>query len=342
MTKRAFFLAAALLTTTPIVSGCSEYDISTSSDVTGTPNPKQLENPVQVDRIVQVTTPQVDVLWVIDNSCSMLDEQNALTSTFPSFMDYFVGSGLDYHVGVVSTDMDAVDHSGKLQSAAGVNFIVPETPDPVNVFSSMASMGTSGSGDEKGIAAAYTAIELKKDGANKDFIREDASLHVVLISDENDFSNGVPITKMEFINYLVGLKAGSNETTFSSIVNCQMAMPGCVLGTPLAESAGTDYIDVTNAVGGILSEIHKGDWDVVLEKLGVQATGLKREYFLSQLPVAETIIVYVVEEDVRFDFIEGDDWVYDSSRNSITFLEYVPTALSQVFVEYDILASQEQ
>ena len=54
----------------------------------------------------------LDILWVIDNSCSMTEEQQALSQNFASFVQYFVGSGLDYHIGVVSTDWDnlAGDH----------------------------------------------------------------------------------------------------------------------------------------------------------------------------------------------------------------------------------------
>src|SRR3990172_9542368 len=68
---------------------------------TGAPPP--VANVTQVDKIVQVTTPMVDILWTIDNSCSMSDEQEELTSNFDSFMAYFLDSGLDYQIGVTST-----------------------------------------------------------------------------------------------------------------------------------------------------------------------------------------------------------------------------------------------
>ncbi len=40
--------------------------------------PGQLEDPTVTDRVVQVTTPEVDVLFVVDNSCSMSDNQKKL------------------------------------------------------------------------------------------------------------------------------------------------------------------------------------------------------------------------------------------------------------------------
>ena len=58
-------------------------------------NPPDVEVPEWTDRIVQVTVPKVDVLWVVDDSSSMGDEQRALTEAFPLFAEYFVDSGLD-------------------------------------------------------------------------------------------------------------------------------------------------------------------------------------------------------------------------------------------------------
>src|SRR5690349_10507523 len=57
------------------------------------------------DDILQVTVPQVDVLFTVDDSSSMEDEQGKLVDNFPRFADYFLGSGVDYHIGVTSTDL---------------------------------------------------------------------------------------------------------------------------------------------------------------------------------------------------------------------------------------------
>ena len=182
--------------------------------------------------------------------------------------------------------------------------------------------------------------ELKKDGYNVGFVRDDASLHIVVISDENDHSDGVPITIGEFVNYLSNLKWSEDMVTFSSIVSPD---PVCAD----ASEVGADYHAVTNAVGGIHWSICSDEWGALLEQLGIQASGLKREYFLSALPVPETITVSVVESGVTYTFVEGDiesegDWVYNSTRNSVTFNEYVPGALAEVYVEYKELSAFDE
>ena len=126
------------------------------------PTPKPTPGPTVVhDAFPPQVPPAVDVLWIIDNSGSMADEQSAASATFPTFMDALVSSNLDYHIGVVSTDMADNDQSGKLTERAGVRWIDPTTPDPEAVFSAMALLGTNGSPDEQGVLAAYAAMELQ-------------------------------------------------------------------------------------------------------------------------------------------------------------------------------------
>ena len=88
------------------VSSCVEWEIGDPKDTTPpVPNaPEIIANPVE-DVIQQPERNKVDVLWVIDNSGSMEQEQQALILSFESFIQYFIDSDLDWHIGVTSTDM---------------------------------------------------------------------------------------------------------------------------------------------------------------------------------------------------------------------------------------------
>ena len=328
MSRLVGFLAMGLL------AGCSDYELVGGHDYAGEANPPDLSTPVQNDRIVQVTVPSVDVLWVIDNSCSMYEEQTALTSNFANFMSYFEGSGLDYHVGVISTDMDDPDHRGILQqSATGDYFIDETTSDATLAFRQMALMGTEGSADEKGRDAVYMALGQRSESGwqNEDFIRDDANLSIIVISDENDYSTAVSLP--EFISWLEDFKPDLEMTSFSSIVGPR---PN---GCDTAYEAGTDYLAVTDAVGGIDWSICNSNWDEVLVELGMQAAGLKNEFFLSEVPIEETIVVTVVDGDDVWEFDSGTDYLYSRSRNSVTFVSYVPEPLAEVNIEYELLSA---
>lgn len=158
---------------------------------------------------------QLDVLFVVDNSGSMEQEQQALVEAFPSFMQELGASGtlLDLRVGVISTDLGAGNYSlpscevtggdgGKLQNAprlagctaptdrwietnaAGSN--VP-AGTPEQAFACIATLGTRGCGFEQPLAAVLRAVDPSLN-INPGFLREQATLAIVVLSDEDDCS----------------------------------------------------------------------------------------------------------------------------------------------------------
>ncbi len=299
--------------------------------------------PTNTDSYEQIQKPQVDILWVIDNSCSMINEQTGVANNFPVFMDFFLGSGLDYHIGVVSTDMDNPDQSGKLVQAGGLRWITPETPNPEEIFAAMAQLGTDGSSDEQGVLAAYAAFELQSDW-NKGFFRDDSAIHVITLSDEADVSPSVPVSLNEFASYLNGLRADPEAVEYHSIVG----PPEPEFPCDGVQYPGLAYIQLTNLVGGIFWSLCANDWIGALEMIGLDTAGLKREYFLSERPVEGTIQVtveeggYVVGFDLFDEFTSLGDYTYNETRNSVTFLTYVPNPGAVVHIDYDVLAEVER
>jgi hypothetical protein len=250
----------------------------------------------------QSTTAMADVLFIVDNSCSMSEEQAVLASNFPVLMDQLLGSGIDYHVGVITTDM--VRDSGQLQEAAGYRWIDPYTVDPINVFANMSALGTGGSSNEVGRDAAYSAIELMDQPGmpNEGFTRKDAILAIIAISDENDHSS--MITRAEFIDWMLVLKDSPDMVTFSSIVSLYN---GCDI------EIGFEYLLVTQAVGGVEHSICSTDWSPVLDNLGLAALSGRLSYVLPENAVPGSIsatitgptgvILEVAAADITYDWL---------------------------------------
>jgi hypothetical protein len=313
-----------------VLSACApEYDLSNGENAVATPNPPDLTAETKEDRIVQVTIPSVDVLWVIDNSCSMQEEQTALTGNFDNFVRYFVGSGLDYHIGVVSTDQDDINHNGKLQEYGGHRWIDDTVSNPEAIFKGMASLGVDGSANETGRAQVYKTLSAPDSAWNAGFYREDAYLAIVVISDEDDRSGNYPALN-EFKPWLENLKPEEGQVSFSSIVGLDNSCS--------TASLGSEYLDVTRYIGGIEWHICDNRWDLVLEELGMQAAGLKREFFLSEVPVEATVSVRVLDDGTEQDFMRDVDWEYSRARNSIRFFSFIPNPLSEIFIDYEVLA----
>jgi hypothetical protein len=325
-----------------VAGACSETNIQGGAITEKViPHAAEPQDVINTDSYEQIQKPQVDILWVLDNSCSMADEQTAVAANFPVFMSYFLGSGLDYHIGVVSTDMDNPDQSGKLIQAAGVRWITPETPNPEETFAAMSQLGTSGSGDEQGILAAYAAFELQTD-YNAGFFRDEAAVHVITVSDEPDNSPSTPVTKNEFADYLNNLRFEPEAVTYNTIV-----MYPQLPDFASCSSYGSDYVDVRNLVGGVFWTLCNDNWIGALEMLGLETAGLKKEYFLSERPLDGTIKVTVEELGYIIGFQPFDDatgygdYTYDVERNSVTFVSYVPNPGAVVHIEYTVLSASE-
>jgi hypothetical protein len=330
------------------ITGCKiETTLVPAEDNVGVGEPPAPENPVQVDRIVQVSRPSVDILFVIDNSCSMQQEQALLANNFPAFLQYFQTSGLDYHIGVVSTDMEDPSQAGKLIARGGYRYIDENTTNPEVVFAQMVQLGIGGWFEERGRDAVYTALELRADDAsNLDFYRDEAALDVIFVSDEDDQSE--LLSPIEFREWFTNLKWSPDVVTAHSII-----APETFGACQDAPEVGALYQAYTAYTGGSEFSICQSDWQPMLDTLGLEASGLLREYFLSKIPVLETLQVQVFEPDpmggdptvLEFEVCmagteeENPDCevAYTPTRNSIVFLEFVPEPSTEIVATYNIL-----
>lgn len=333
--------------------GCASEN-NFSQDLLDFPSskPKALENPTVTDRIVQVTTPKVDVLFVIDNSCSMDPHQNNLAENFPSFMKTFTGSGLDYHIGVTSTDTNLTGVcassrdpalNGKLNTYQGMRWIDDSITEPGLIFQGLALLGSGGSGCERGLGATYRALEDQWE-YNDGFYREDAAIHTVIVSDEPDQTEDESpaiITLREFEDWYDGLKGEVDDRTFNTVVCTEVGSDGAANCGSVADR----YMQVTENIGGLTWDILDESFGILLDELGLLAAGLKVEYFLSNVPVPETIEVSRITPAGGISFYtqgpeeSGADYYFDDVRNSIVFYTEVPDPLDTIEITYVPLAS---
>jgi hypothetical protein len=154
----------------------------------------------------------IDVLFVIDDSCSMDNDQRALAENFRSFFGAFQQNQVDFHLGAITTDMVDSRRSGRLLSP----FLTRGTPNLEQRFSEMVRPGTRGSPVERGLLAAWTALhEPLATTTNRDFVRSDADFALVFLGDEDDQST---LDVSTFADWLEAQKQGLGITVASIIV----------------------------------------------------------------------------------------------------------------------------
>ncbi len=168
----------------------------------------------------------LDLLFMVDNSSSMRLQQANLTTNFPMFMDALkaLPGGLpNIHVAVISADMGAGDGSiagcdttggdnGIFQYTArgtctatnlqaghtyisNVGGVANYTGDISNVFTCIATLGEQGCGFEHQFASVLRALGADGKPApleNQGFLRPDALLAIVMLTNEDDCSSRGP------------------------------------------------------------------------------------------------------------------------------------------------------
>jgi hypothetical protein len=332
-----------------LIAACSDNQLRTVYE-----EPEFFEQPDALgatqweDEYQQRTVAQSDILFVVDSSCSMEGEQNELASNFDGFIQNFIGTTVDFHIGVVDGDLSSMNDSerGRLVEKDGVRWISPTTPDPVGTFNDMARLGSDGSGAcEMGLEAAFSALNDRSaaGGWNDGFARDDALLSIIMVTDEDDsagawdpFGTGCDgVEPDEFVPWLQGLRPWTwqDDIIFTGIIGDAPA--GCEVGDNSGDY-GAAYWDVINAMNGNFLSICSPDWGDFLVELGLEAAGLKRFFFLRRVPDVSTLTVYL--DDVE---AAAETWTYDPVRNSIGFpVEYIPEPLTRVRVTYELVEDQ--
>lgn len=270
-------------------------------------------NARQTDTYQQTGRPSVDVVFVIDDSGSMQDEQESLALNFQSFINYAVRQGIDYQIGITTTDTSGSGAAGRflpLQGTSG-QILTPRTPDVVNRFANLARVGINGSGTETGLRAMELAItQPNVSGWNQGFLRENALLSVIIVSDEEDYSTP---PAPYFADFLRNIKGATRSYMVNFSVICR--------NDPTLVPAQCDrYRAVASATGGTVTSIETTNWATDLERIGTTAFGFRTNFALNSIPVDPAAI----EVRVNGTLVPRQNggatvWSFDPAGNAINF-----------------------
>jgi hypothetical protein len=261
------------------------------------------------------STSIVDVLFVVDDSGSMGEEQQNLAANLGVFIDAANSWGADYRIGVTTTDLSL---QGALQGSPEV--VTQETSD---AFLNNVIVGTNGSGFEQGLAAASEALN----GAFKKYIRPEATLNIIFVSDEEDQS---PEEVLTYLNQFYSAKGG-DPSLFSAYA---------IVGPPegcnsLAGNAdpGVRYIKLAEQSGGAFESICKTDFSQALAKFGEGAFGPKSIFTLGGQAQPNSVVVKVN------GVLCTEGWTLTTSGRAVKFASdspCLPDSGDEVLIEYEL------
>ncbi len=247
------------------------------------------------DHFLQEGNNWTDILWVVDNSCSMSEEQATLGDDFAAFHGIINSAGVDYRIATVTTDNASFQGTTKV--------ITNSTPNGGATFAANCNLGTNGSGTERGLKFGWDALTMAINGTppNTGWYRQDAGLRLVYVSDEPDQSG----SWSTYLTNYQSVKSNPDHVIASAIVGTDGTNATSCNGAGGNASAGTGYVDIVNATGGILGSICQANWSQTLTQLGWLSISLADTFPLSHEAVPSTIEVKVNGVDV------STGWVYD-------------------------------
>ena len=273
------------------------------------------EGEIWIDSFTQhMSIDGIDILWVVDRSGSMNRYNPELLAGVEAMLLALPTS--DWRLVMISAD--------PTRSVTSTEFPLVPGDDIDDAAAMLATLTTAPW--EEGFNSVYEYIN--NNPYSSTWMRPDAGLLVVFVSDEEEQSDIEYPNPSDFISWYGSLRMGS--VFMASIVNQESTTSICSWA-PSPIDVGDRYMDATRMLGGVIVDICDTDWSA-----GVTDATHSIE------PVEKITLTHKAEPDTIRVFINGVlnfDWFYVESENTVHFT-VLPSAGQLVEVGY--LYKQEE
>lgn len=357
------------------LGACSQaYDVSKAStqtltEVPGPDGPGGGGTTLVSDRFsVAPESKPLDILFVIDNSGSMKEEQDNLALSFDRFITDMQSNDLDFQIGVISTDptrpnsatplgsvpwtsSDYEDFqnlgAGSLLAYRGNEKVLKRSSSNLaSQFMNNVTLGAGGdaTGYEMGVQSLIYAFSPELSGPGKwnaSLFRADALLSIIIVSDEDETRSFADRNK-----YLTQYPA-EKELRLASFESAALALKAnrrglirvdAIVSDPenpceTSHRTGTTYPELAHGFGGEVFSICE-DFSDILSTLGSSITSQVMSTFALK---KKALSIQSVKLNGG-NLVVGRDYNFNSATNSITLigdaLAVVRTTRSTLDISY--------
>lgn len=286
------------------------------------------------DQFIAQEKQAVDIIWVVDDSGSMEDDQMAVRTAADAMAEVLTNGGVDYRLGVARTF--ATDENSRQRGRLEGRGLTSDLDE----FKEQIVVGADGGWEpllETGILAIDRLLPRTAAGmpAEADKLREDAATVIVHMSDERDQTieclacGGCEDAEGEQ-RFCADPAAQTEIDRFISQYTQRGAITFAIVGdlpNGCQQSAtrddfepGQGMVEVANGTGGHFGSLC-GDMRQNVEDIARAATGIVSDYQLTQFPASASIRVAKgsAGAGVAIPRSRTNGWDYDPVRNRITF-----------------------
>jgi len=293
----------------------------------------------------------IDILFVIDNSGSMMSTQQNVIKNSKIFMEQFAKQPyINWKIGMVSTDKAEAPYIGFDSSYDWtlIDFRDPTSFDrTVKEFQdAVARLGTNGDASEYIFYNVKRILDLY-DGRGTSrprFLRSDSHLVVIMVTDETEQSGtdfGPSYFAPEFYKTMLTYVPGNKILRFYGALN-RKDLPGCTEPGDQETYKGSQYEKIIDLTNGFHISSCLPDFGSELARIGKDIASLVGlpSLLLKQRPKVETLRVYYKDKLLSPGPKElGGVWYYDDITNTINFytMDFVEDIKNDYFkIDFDV------
>ncbi|OFZ17875.1 MAG: hypothetical protein A2Z20_05865 [Bdellovibrionales bacterium RBG_16_40_8] len=277
---------------------------------------------------------KLDVLFVVDNSVSMAEEQQKMGQKIDSFLSTLYD--IDWQLGVTTTDVSNGKYGikGDLITFSGTNsyILTKKTPNFSQAFLNTVVRAESyncgsdcASGDEQPLRAAIEAIN-KRNTNNHGFFRNDADFGLLILSDENEMSTGPAnaTPPSEVINTVKSIWGDSKKLLSYGMI----IIPGdiaCLNQQSGGGYYGTFVAELALLTGGLVGSICAENYAPTLGLLADHARKLLEYVQLKYYPAPESIVIKFTPYHISSWHVDGRRIYFDNPppKDTVINVDYV-------------------
>ena len=252
--------------------------------------------PIWVDSFTQPSSMNgIDILWVIDRSGSMTNEAAQIVTGIETMM-----------AALPESDWRLVMLNISSNPQATMNQMFPLIPGDGLTEAWAMYNGLGGSNREEGFNAVFTYMT--ENPYSQTWMRQDASLLIVFVSDEDEQSfNNYPTTA-SFISWL---NTKRSDIHITSIVHFQQYLSLCNNSSTMV---GDRYLEAVDLTGGTKIDICTDDWSVGITEALNQVEPYNHYELSKRVKYPQYLQVFYDGRPVH-----PDEWRYDAASNTVWF-----------------------
>ena len=249
----------------------------------------------------------VDILWVIDPSGSMVDDRPQIIDGISDMMSVLPLTG--WRLAIIPSDYRYSETVSEFPLIPG-----DTAADAENMMGIVL-----GGVYEAGFDAAYGY--LMNNQYAQTWLRPDAALLIVFVSDEDEQSQDYFASTNQFVSWVSGYR---HSVFLASIINLDPSISLCERSSVI--NNGDEYIAATNHFGGQIIDICDEDWSAGVADASNQIA--PHEYWDLALQPLYDDRIYVFVDGVPYS-----DWYYEPAENRVYFT-VIPEGGTLVEVAY--------